>query len=338
MNPTDPSVKDQRNDVARTGSIRRRHFLAIGAGLGATMLAGCSTEAPLSDGADGGTTTSDSSGATAATGTFRLLISDQPTAIDDFDSLDVSFDRARIFRGEGADGDGDANNDGDASDTSPANATKTDTATLNATETATAAANETEMATANATATATETASEPADDADDGQRGFFVIDLGGATVDLTQVVGDKAMGVFDGELPEGRYTKIELYAASVEGVVDGEPVDVMIPSGKLQIVKPFEVVAGETLSFVFDINVVEKGQTGEYNLLPVISGSGVAGKDVEVENVGNARGANAAGGTDDTETEDEEPTEETPESEGENGRANESDQGNGRPDDGQGDS
>ncbi len=56
----------------------------------------------------------------------------------------------------------------------------------------------------------------------------------------------------------GPYSKIELYAESVDGVVDGESVDVKIPSEKLQLTKPFEVVAGESVDFVFDINVVKR--------------------------------------------------------------------------------
>lgn len=39
---------------------------------------------------------------------------------------------------------------------------------------------------------------------------------------------------------------------------------------------------------MFDITVVGKGQTGEYNLLPVISESGVAGKDVQAREVDDA--------------------------------------------------
>ncbi|MEF8828177.1 MAG: DUF4382 domain-containing protein, partial [Haloarcula sp.] len=130
--------------------------------------------------------------------------------------------------------------------------------------------------------------------------GFVVHDLDGATVDLTEVVGDKAISVLDGELEAGQYSKIELYAASVDGVVDGESVDVKIPSGKLQIVKSFEVVAGESLEFVFDINVVKKGNGG-YNLLPVISKSGVAGKDVDVEEVGGDDAEDAADDAEETE-------------------------------------
>jgi hypothetical protein len=192
-------------------------------------------------------------GETAATaGTFRLLISDQPIAIDEFESLEVSLDRARIFR-RGRE------NDEDGEDTPGGNETATATAT-------------------------------PETEDEDGE-GFSVVDLDGATVDLTRVVGDRAITVFDGELPAGRYTKIELYAADVGGVVDGDAVDVTIPSGKLQLTKPFEVGADEPVEFVFDINVVKRGQSGGYNLLSVVSESGVAGRDVSVTEVADRSGS-----------------------------------------------
>ncbi|MFC7113743.1 DUF4382 domain-containing protein [Natronoarchaeum sp. GCM10025703] len=92
------------------------------------------------------------------------------------------------------------------------------------------------------------------------------------------------MAVFEGELDAGKYSKVELYAENIVGMVDGEEVNVKIPSGKLQIVHGFEVRAEETTTFVFDIHVVRKGNGG-YNLRPVISGSGVNGEDVDVEEV-----------------------------------------------------
>lgn len=239
----------------------RRNVLAAVAGVGVTTLAGCA--------ASDDTLTLDNADDTAATGTFRLLISDQPVAIDDFDRLDVSFDRARIFRAGDVD---EAEAVGD--DPDPAN---------------------------NSANNESDAGAENDDDESENrpengeQRGFTVIDLGGATVDLTQVIGEKAIGVFEGELEAAQYAKIELYAADIEGIVDGESVEVMVPSEKLQIVTPFEVVAGESLEFVFDINVVEKGQTGEYNLLPVISESGVAGRDVEVDVIGTAGPHSAPG-------------------------------------------
>lgn len=260
--PKRPKAQD-RSRGTETTEYFRRHVLAVGAGTGAMMLAGCSTDTTESDPDGGGSSPDDTESGASADGTFRLLISDRPASIDDFDELNVSFDRSRIFAE-------DAEETGETTD-----GTETELETED---------DEPEDGENN---TEDETEAETEDSgADDGdQRGFHIIDLDEETVDLTQVVGDKAIDVFEGNFEEGRYTKVELYAADVEGIVEGESADVQIPSGKLQIVKPFEIVAGETLSFVFDINVVKKGQRQEYNLLPVISESGVAGEDVDVEEV-----------------------------------------------------
>jgi hypothetical protein len=198
----------------------RRTFLATTAGVGTVLLAGCS-------------------GGETGSGEFRLLISDQPTAIEDFDSLDVTLSSARVFRAEEDE------------------------------ELTSAVVNETVNGTAE----------------DEEGDGFVEFDIDSVTVDLTQVKGDRAVSVVEGELEAGRYSGIELRVASAEGVVDGEDVGVMVPSDRLRIVKPFEVGADEELSFVFDINVIQKGPTGSYNLLPVIGKSGVAGEEVEVEEV-----------------------------------------------------
>ncbi|MFB6204201.1 MAG: DUF4382 domain-containing protein [Candidatus Nanohaloarchaea archaeon] len=106
-------------------------------------------------------------------------------------------------------------------------------------------------------------------------RGFTVVGFNGTpTVDLTRVQGDNATAILeDYPLEPGNYSKIELYVANVDGTVDGHQVDVKVPSQKLQITKPFTVAPNETVEFVFDITVVEKG-TGGYNLIPVISESG----------------------------------------------------------------
>ena len=270
----EPRAQD-RSSEAEISEYSRRRVLTVSAGTGAVLLAGCSADTTRS-GPDG-SSSDDTDSEGSAAGTFRLLISDQPVAIDEFDELNVSFDHARIFSG------GTEESGGEAGGTEAESEIEDDDPEVE---------NETEDGKPEIkNETQSEAENEGPDD-DDDQRGFQVIDLDDATVDLTQVVGDKAVGVFEDDLRGGRYTKIELYAADVSGIVEGEPVDVMIPSNKLQIVKSFEVVAGETLSFVFDINVVKKGQGQEYNLLPVISGSGVEGKDIEVEEVdGEAMGA-----------------------------------------------
>ena len=58
-----------------------------------------------------------------------------------------------------------------------------------------------------------------------------------------------------------------------------------LPSEKLQITPEFEVTPDGSVSFVFDINVVKPGKSKGYILKPVISGSGVAGRDVEVNEI-----------------------------------------------------
>jgi hypothetical protein len=94
------------------------------------------------------------------------------------------------------------------------------------------------------------------------------------TVDLTQVVGDKREKILEDELEPGTYQKVELHTADILGVAENRSVGVKVPSEKLMITKEFEVMVNETTEFVFDINVVRKGQGG-YNLLPVISESGI---------------------------------------------------------------
>ena len=107
MNSDRPTATE-RSDESNTARADRRRFLAIGAGIGATLLAGCSAGSGTAGSAGESPTDTSAEPATAedtATvgGTFRLLISDQPVAIDEFESLDVTLDRARIFR-HGGDG------------------------------------------------------------------------------------------------------------------------------------------------------------------------------------------------------------------------------------------
>ncbi|MFB6173586.1 MAG: DUF4382 domain-containing protein, partial [Halobacteriales archaeon] len=252
-----------------------------------------------SDGSGGGGGGSGGDG-DADAGSFSLLISDQPAAIGDFDSLNVSFEKARVFRGEG-EGESEGSEESGANETAEGGTATERPGTATPTEQPETETEEAEQETegdGQETETEQEGEKEPEEQKEQEggeEREFSEIPLDGATVDLTQVVGDKAVSVFDGELEAGTYTKIELHASGVEGIVDGEQVPVKIPSGKLQIVKPFTVEAGKSVSFVFDINVVKKGPNG-YNLLPVISESGVAGKDVKVQTVGGKGGGKPGDG------------------------------------------
>lgn len=107
-----------------------------------------------------------------------------------------------------------------------------------------------------------------------------------SAVDLTQVRNLSAQSLINTSLASGNYSKIELYSERINASVDGEDVELKIPPEKLMITKPFEIRPNATTSFVFDIQVVLRGNEQNnqgYILKPVISESGVAGEDIEVE-------------------------------------------------------
>ena len=97
------------------------------------------------------------------------------------------------------------------------------------------------------------------------------VELDNVTVDLTNLTATNETIVGNLSLDAGNYTKIELYVSDVVGIVNGQQVEVFVPSGKLKIVGAFEVKANETLELTFDINVVQRGHRAVYNLLPVIA-------------------------------------------------------------------
>ena len=273
-------------------SCKTTDFVAATAVAGTPLIAGCSGE---TDGSGDDST---------EVGSFGLLISDQPAAIDDFDSLNVSFDRARIF--QRTDAETDEDEDVDNGDTTPTNDTVANDTGTNDTAVSDGAERPANDTTSDSEGTAdTDDTEENESDTErdeqerDDERGFSEMSLSGRTVDLTEVVGKKTARVLSAELQVGMYSKIELYVTEVIGTVGGDEVAVAVPGEKLQIAKPFTVAADESTSFVFDIGVVKKGPNG-YNLLPVIAKSGVAGEDVELEETED----NEADGEGDGEEED----------------------------------
>jgi len=273
---TDPSTTETESKPPADRGVRRREVVATGVGIGAALIAGCTgeTEDPSS---------TDAGDAVASSGRFRLLVSDAPADIDDFEELVVTLDGARLFHA-------DEETESNETDDEEMEANETDE------ETETNETDDEEME-ANETDEETETNETDDDAAADTQAGFTTVEIDDATVDLTQVIGADAVSVFDGDLAEGRYAKLELNVAAAEGIVDGESVAVKVPSERLQITKPFTVRPDETVDFVFDITVVKRGQTNGYILQPVVSESGVAGRDVEMREVeADGSGANASNG------------------------------------------
>jgi hypothetical protein len=95
------------------------------------------------------------------------------------------------------------------------------------------------------------------------------------TVNLTDLQGNRAQEIWRGDVPEGEYNKVFLEVSQVSGILlDGREVEIKLPSGKLQISKPFRVESGEVTCYVYDLTVVEAGKSGQYILKPQIDQSG----------------------------------------------------------------
>jgi hypothetical protein len=110
-------------------------------------------------------------------------------------------------------------------------------------------------------------------------------------VDLTLLQGDKAQEIWRGEVPEGQYTKVFIQVSNVSGVLkatDG-PMSVKLPSGKLQISRPFEVTGGAVTDFVYDVTVVKAGESGKYVIKPQVGQSGAGQKFEKIDGKGKGR-------------------------------------------------
>lgn len=232
------------------------------------LLAGCSAvtsgngDAGNGDDAPDGT---DGGGNGAATmGTVEFYVSDQPVAINDFEHLNVTISKIGFQQS----GNATAGGNGTAT---PTNGTSTPTATPT-----------------NATATPSDADGGPPADAgppgdddggnadDDDKSGSWIEhNVSNRTVDLTMLKGNNATLIGSPQVPAGQYNKVFLYVSSVSGELkDGSQPEFKVPSQKLQLTKSFTVQANSSVSFVYDINVIKRGNSGKYNLLPVIDQSG----------------------------------------------------------------
>jgi uncharacterized protein YcfL len=99
------------------------------------------------------------------------------------------------------------------------------------------------------------------------------------TVDLTYLLGSFVYNVLDTGLEPGEYSKVELFISDID-YPNGDDVSVEVPE-KLEMNTSFEIVQGETIQFVFGMDIVSKGDSESYYLLPVIWESGVVGIDIE---------------------------------------------------------
>jgi hypothetical protein len=201
-----------------------------------------------------------------AVGTINFYISDQPGAIEDFEHLNVTIDEVAFQKAEGDDD-------------------------------------------SEATATNTSTGEDDAevDDDDAEESGWQTFAVDDRTVDLTELKGANATLLQEFEVENGTYTQVRISVSDIDGTLtDGSSADVKLPSSKLRINQQFTVGNNESVDFVYDINVVKRGNSGSYNIKPVASESGT---DVPIEKVG---GEDEAEDDDDADADDEDTPTPTP--------------------------
>jgi len=201
-----------------------------------------------------------------AVGTINFYISDQPGAIEDFEHLNVTIDEVAFQKAEG-------------DDDSEATATNTSTGEDDA----------------------------EADDDDAEESGWQTFDVDSRTVDLTELKGANATLLQEFEVENGTYTQVRISVSDINGTLtDGSSADVKLPSEKLRINQQFTVGNNESVDFVYDINVVKRGNSGSYNIKPV---AGQSGTDVPINKVGeDAEDEDADDEGDDADDDEDTPT------------------------------
>lgn len=113
-----------------------------------------------------------------------------------------------------------------------------------------------------------QTSSNSTNNSTDAEAGWLPLGIlaGNETFDLLQIQGiEEVLAV--GELEPGKYTQIRMTISSVQVTLgNGEVHDVVLPSGKLKFVRPFDIVEGQTTALLFDfdaaksINITGSGQ------------------------------------------------------------------------------
>ncbi|MFC1978423.1 DUF4382 domain-containing protein [Chloroflexota bacterium] len=119
--------------------------------------------------------------------------------------------------------------------------------------------------------------------------GWIELEPAVATVDLVSLQGLNATEIWSGDLEAGQYTKAFIYVDDVIGTLKtGEAADVSLPSGRIEISTPFVIAEDGTVqtdspvSFVYDITVIEAGDSGNYVLQPEVDQSGATQSFFEV--------------------------------------------------------
>ena len=152
-----------------------------------------------------------------------------------------------------------------------------------------------------------------ADDGGENESAWVEKDVNNTTVDLTALQGANASKLTTLGVQNGTYDKTFVYVSAVDGTLtDGTTTNVKLPSSKLQLNTEFTVGNGEAVDFVFDITVVKRGNSGSYNIKPVVSESGTSDQVEIKEKDDRSDDADASEETDSDETDTEDTNETEP--------------------------
>jgi len=245
-------------------------------------LAGCTGDSGSgSDGGDGDGTTY---------GTLSTAVTDQPSAIDDFESLTVTIDGIWITPA------GSDKEDTDDSDEAT-NETETNKTETNETDT-----NETETNETDDDAEEMEEADDDAEDDDSGRR--YIEFEEPQEADLVQLQGSSTKLIDETEVETGDYAFLQINVAGTEGVLtDGSEAEVTTPgNAPLKFNTSFEIRPEETTRFIADFAPNKRGRNG-YIIRPVATSTTVLYGDEEYDG-GDGDTTDDGGNTTDEETMD----------------------------------
>jgi len=87
-----------------------------------------------------------------------------------------------------------------------------------------------------------------------------------AIKDVTALIGSA-------DIPVGKYTQVRLSVDKATAVIDGNTVEMLVPSKEVRLVRGFEIVAGETTKLTLDFKAglsINDIGGGKYVMKPVI--------------------------------------------------------------------
>lgn len=91
--------------------------------------------------------------------------------------------------------------------------------------------------------------------------------------DLWEVAGNETVLGYAPSIPVGNYTQLRIHVVSINVTIDGQLRGATVPSEWIKIVRPFEVVSGNTTTLVIDFDAAQSivvTGAGEVKFQPVI--------------------------------------------------------------------